>query len=113
MYSDRDRDVEVANEIYRQLGGNKFKVATGSEVINIIHNGLVLALKRNASSANRMTITLNTLDMYDVRFSKYTKATVKNNFQFKEKEITGFNDIYTFQLQEIFTQVTGMYIKLS
>lgn len=110
MYT--ERDAEIANEIYRQLGGNRFKVMTGAEIEDIVHNGIVIHLKRNASSANRMTITLNASDLYDMRFTKYTKPTLKNDFQSKEKEITSFNDIYFDQLQEVFTQVTGMYTRL-
>ena len=108
----------VAREIYNQLGGNRFAVMTGSKNFLSDGNTLRMHLARNASKANRLEITLNGLDLYDLRFYRYTgeRMSFKNNefkiYPEKITEVRSFSNIYCDQLQEIFTEVTGLHTRL-
>jgi len=101
---------EIAKTILEQLGGNKFIVMTGAK--NLAFEGasekqrgaLSFKIGRNASSVNYVVIRLNGLDLYDMEFIRIRKMTLT-----KVKE---FKNIYCDQLQELFTEVTGMYTSL-
>ena len=42
----------VANEIYRTLGGNKFRVMTGAKNLLSTENGIRMRIGRNKTNAN-------------------------------------------------------------
>ena len=70
---------DVANTIYRQLGGNKFRVMTGAKMMVSLENGIGMRIGRNKYHQTfYMEITLNELDLYDITFAKVTK-----NFEMK------------------------------
>lgn len=97
--------MKVAETILEQLGGNKFIAMTGcTNFTKIDENALGMKLKRNQSKANYLKITLNSMDLYDLVF---LRANVKGI-----KVMEEYKGIYNDQLQEIFTQVTGMYTRL-
>ena len=108
--------IERTTTILNQLGGSKFTAMTGSKNFVALENGVRMTLTRNISGANRLEIVLNGLDLYDVKFYKYTPHRLnKKTFVFtdeKVKEIANFYDIYCDQLQSIFTSVTGMVTHL-
>ena len=112
------RNKEIADTILQQLGGGRFVVMTGSRDFIAIDNGLRMGLARNASKANRLDITLNAMDTYDMKFYRYTGprySTRGGQFKMYPEKITTvkeYNDIYFDQLQELFTNVTGMYTRL-
>ena len=95
----------IARTILDQLGGNKFRVMTGAK--NFLDHGDALSMRlgRNSSNSNHLTIRLNSMDLYDVRFSKWTK-------KFEEKSVKEYNDVYADSLVEVFESHTGMYTKL-
>lgn len=101
----------IAMETLKQLGGNKFLVMTGSKNLLSDGNKLHMNLVKNQSKANKLTITLNDNDTYTMKFFKFTNGRMDKNFKWHEpketiiKEIEG---IYDVQLQEIFTDITGM-----
>lgn len=106
----------VANEILRQLGGNKFLAMTGANHLLADGNTLRMILPKNASKANRLWITLNADDTYTMNFFKFTAGRLnKKTFTYTEdkkvdvKEVKG---VYCDMLQDIFTSVTGMYTHL-
>ena len=106
----------VAETILEQLGGNKFIVMTGASHLVESENSLRMHLPKNMSKANRLEITLTPMDTYTMRFYRYSaprlnhsKMTFTNE---KVTEVAKFDDVYCDMLQEIFTQVTGMYIRL-
>lgn len=112
--------MRVADIILEQLGGHKFVVMTGSK--NFVADGdtLRMNLARNASKANRLWITLDADDTYTMRFFKYTaggwkvdhkKQTVVEKPE-KIEEVKTYKGIYCDQLQELFTETTGMYTHL-
>ena len=108
----------IAETILDQLGGGRFIVMTGSKNFIADGNTLRMTLARNASKANRLDITLNGKDLYDMRFYRYTAprySTRGGQFRtYPEKitEVKTYNDIFCDQLQELFTSVTGLYTKL-
>ncbi|NFL43131.1 hypothetical protein FDB61_15700 [Clostridium botulinum] len=106
------------NIILQQLGGNKFIVMTGAK--NIIFDGnknLQMSLPSNMSKANRLSITLEPSDTYKMIFSKFTPGRLNEEtlewIEGKEKVIKIIENVYCDMLQNIFTQITGMYTKLS
>ena len=94
--------MDIAKEILRQLGGNKFTVMTGSKNLTALKNGLQMSLARNKSGANALVITLNAMDTYDLEFFKQGVNRVTKEYERKLK--AELKDIYSDQLQEIFTQ---------
>lgn len=109
----------VANTILNQLGGNKFLAMTGAKYLLDLHDGLRFNIPKNGSKANKVEITLNGHDLYDVKFYKYTpyKFRITKDGQFKETKekteiVKEFKDIYCDMLVEIFEQTTKMYTRL-
>ena len=95
----------VARMILDQLGGHKFRVMTGAK--NFLDHGDALSMRlgRNSSNSNYLKVSLKSMDLYDVRFSKLTR-------KFEEKSVKEYNDVYADSLVEIFESHTGMYTKL-
>lgn len=106
----------VAQIIYQQLGGNKFVVMTGSKNFLDDGNTLRMALAKNASKANRLWITLEADDTYTMRFFRYTAPRYSTKtYTFSDEKITEVRTIkgvYCDMLQELFTEVTGLYTRL-
>ena len=97
--------MSIANEIYRQLGGNKFAVMTGAKNFIDIKNGIRMKIGRNKTNHNWMEVTLNSLDLYDVAFAKLTKLG-------ERKSLKEYKNVYNDSLVELFETHTGMYTKL-
>ena len=108
--------MKVADIILEQLGGNKFVVMTGASHFISDGNTLKMQLPRNFSKANRLDITLDVDDTYTMRFFKYIPMKFNTKtFEFSEekiKEIKTIKGVYCDMLQEMFTEVTGMYTRL-
>ncbi len=105
--------MSIADTIFQQLGGGRFVAFTGAKEFNTKGNNLRFRIPRNASKANMVEITLNGLDLYDMKFTKYTPFHLnKKTFEWVEEkvvEVREFKDIYCDQLQALFTEVTGLY----
>ena len=54
---------DIANEIYRTLGGNRFRVMTGAKMMVSTENGIRMRIGRNKTNANFMEVSLNGLDL--------------------------------------------------
>lgn len=110
-------DKQIAVTILEQLGGNRFAMFTGAKDFCTIKNGLRFTIGRNASKANRIEIKLNGMDTYDIEFFKFSPAHLKVDHKrgtaewVEEKRTTvkTFEDCYCDQLEELFTEVTGLY----
>jgi len=96
---------EIANTIYRQLGGNKFRVMTGAK--NMVSHEFALSMKigRNKTNANFMVVELNGNDLYNVTFAKLTKMG-------EMKSVKEYENVYNDMLVSIFESHTGMYTTL-
>ena len=97
-------NLTVAKTILSQLGGNKFVAMTGAKNLAGDENSLSMRIGRNSSNSNYMKITLNSMDMYDIRFSRIVK--------YQEKNIKEYNNVFNDMLTKIFTSHTGMYTRL-
>jgi hypothetical protein len=107
----------VAKEILNQLGGNKFIAMTGSK--NFLYSSadptyLSMHLTKNAIGAKFLKIQLTPMDTYTMTFSTTKKMMcpiigIKTDTFIIIKEIEG---VYCDMLQEMFTQVTGLYTSL-
>jgi len=95
----------VAEEILRTLGGNKFRAMTGAKNFGGTENSLSMRIGRNSSNSNYLKITLNSMDLYDMKFSKLTR-------KFEEKSIKEYNGVFNDMLTDMFTAHTGMYTSL-
>ena len=97
--------MSVARTILEQLGGNQFCMITGAKNLVDCGDALAMRIGRNKTSSNYLKITLNMMDLYDVRFSRVTKLG-------SERSVTEYNNVYNDSLVEVFEKHTGMYTKL-
>ena len=95
----------VAETILKTLGGNKFRAMTGAKNLAGDENSLSMRIGRNSSNSNYLKITLNSMDLYDMKFCKLTR-------KFEEKSVTEYSDVYNDMLTDVFTSHTGMYTSL-
>ena len=104
----------IANTILQQLGGHGFTSSlekqTGSRNYINLGNGLQMSLARNKTSANRLKIILDEdTDTYTMYFYRQTLTKYAD---IKVKEIAKYEGVYFDMLQQIFTDVTGLYTRL-
>ena len=118
MKHSKEQIKEIMLSLYQQLGGHKFVVMTGSEFTGYMENESgnmeqIIKLSRNKSGADKLIVTYEEgKDVYSMRFIKSSKFN-KRTFSFSETEEIYFtSDIYSELLQEVFTQVTGLYTHL-
>ena len=95
---------EIAKTILLQLGGNRFVVMTGANRFTAGEN--YLAFKIPTRKINFVKITLTAMDDYTIEFARY--STKKYTFSVVKK-VSG---IYCDQLQDVFTENTGLYTSL-
>lgn len=94
--------MKVANEILRQLGGNKFIAMTGAKDLVGGKNYLGMKLGRGTKNkATHMRITLDPTDTYTVEFMRW------NGRKLEMKVLSSESLIYCDMLQETFTEATG------
>ena len=102
---------ETAATTLYQLGGHRFVAMTGAKDFGHNPDGsLQFRIGRNATSANRVKITLDRNDTYTVVFTKISFS--KKTFETKEKVINEIAGIYSPQLKTHFENVTGLYTSL-
>lgn len=108
----------TASEILRQLGGRRFVAMTGAK--NFLFSDITatcpniwlrMDLTTNKSGANRLKITLKDDDTYTMYFYRQTIKT-KGGIDCVVSKEQKFEGVYCDQLQEIFTNVTGLYTSL-
>ena len=98
----------IARTILEQIGGKRFAVMTGSRDFVDMGNGLRMSLARNKTSANCLDIIYDAgTDLYNMRF--FRKTFSKKTFESKSKDVEVHEGIFFDMLEEVFTQVTGLY----
>ena len=105
-----NRNVEIANEIIRQMGGNKLVAMTGAKNFVAIDNGVTFKIGKNSKSVNFVKITLNAMDTYDVEYSRVAKK--RGSYEYVNTVKASEDGIYNDQLNESFERNTGMYTRL-
>ena len=86
-----------------QLGngnGRGFWHMIGGKDIVTIEKGVQFGFPKAKQGINKVVITLNCHDTYDLHFWRITATQCK--------EIVGVGDIYNDQLADIFTDITGL-----
>ena len=98
---------EVAKIILQQLGGNKFIAMTGAKGFVGGKNMLMFALPARFAKdgINKVRITLGSRDTYKVEFMKIRGTQ-------PIKVISELNDVYCDSLQRLFTEHTGLDIRV-
>lgn len=102
---------EIANTIYQQLGGGCFAYMVGAKKLISAENKLIIHLTRSTflgTKGNRLTITLNALDLYDIQ---YTSVTTRNG-EWKEKVLGESLGVYADMLRDEFTRLTGLETRI-
>ena len=98
----------IAKTILQQIGGHRFAVMTESRDFINLGNGLRMSLSRNKTSANRLEIIYDEgADLYNVRF--YRQSMNRKTFEVTAKDIKKIEGVYCDMLEDIFTDVTGLY----
>lgn len=99
---------QVAETILAQLGGNRFKAMTGASSFSYgVHNGnhsLSFRVGKNPKKVFGVRISLTPLDVYEMEFLTMKKFEVICQAKCEH--------VYNDQLQEVFTQHTGLYTSL-
>jgi len=96
---------EIASTTLNQLGGNRFIAMTGAKGLSFGLDGtLRFKVGRNALNVNHVQVSLNGKDLYDMKFIAIRGAKITT-----KKE---YSDVYGDQLQNLFTEATGMYTSL-
>ena len=98
---------QVAQTIYQQLGGHKFKVMTGAKSFIADANSLQVRRPNRfaANGINLVKITLNGSDLYDVQFKNLT-------YKLNTKYSKEYNNVYFDQLVSLFESETKLATKL-
>jgi hypothetical protein len=99
----REKQIEIANEIIRQLGGKRFIAMTGARDMFALESGLSFKVPGTMSKnhINYIKVWLDPSDTYTVEFWAYRKM--------EGKKIAEHDMIYFDMLQDIFTEETGIY----
>jgi hypothetical protein len=96
----------IAATIVRQLGGGgKLQMMIGlKQLINEpLGVTLVFPLPKHSGAVNRVRITLNGKDLYDMEFIR-TRG-------MSQKIVKVFNDVYAEDIKDRFEEGTGLYIR--
>jgi len=95
-----------ANTLLQQLGGNKFIAMTGAKDLMVDKKSKSLHMKigRNSKGINHVKITYMPDDTYTMDFGRIRKMDYK--------VIRSIKNVYAEALQDVFTEVTGMYTSL-
>ena len=97
---------QVANTIVQQLGGSrKLQMFIGLKQILTASNAVTLVFPKpkHRGAVNRVRITLNGMDLYDMEFIRTHGRSVK--------VVKEFNDVYAEDIKDRFEEGTGLYIR--
>lgn len=104
-------NIEIAQTILNQLGGKRFSVMTGAKDHVAIENGVRFKIGRNATSCNTVSVEYDAgRDLYNMTFEKVSLS--RKTWEVTRKKIKIFEGVFADQLQELFTDTTGMCTSL-
>ncbi len=97
---------EIANEILKQLGGNRFIAMTGARNFYCDDNSLHFRLPSTITKdrINYVKIILNSMDTYDLEF-----VSIRGE---KMKTVATFEGAYNDMLQSVVSDKTGLCLTL-
>lgn len=95
---------EIAQTILAQLGGNRFLAMTGASSLSYGDKNLTFRVGKNEKKVKAVRITLQDDDTYSMEFLSIRKLEVKT--------LSRADMVYCDNLQEVFTNHTGLYTRL-
>lgn len=93
--------------ILSQLGGRMFTAMTGARLMHEGDNKLVAKIK-GSKTCNHLEISLNSMDLYDIRFCKI--GTAKTFYAIKNDRT--LNNVYAEDMKGIIEEETKLYLSL-
>ena len=103
-------DPQIAATILQQLGGmSRLNIMIGAKNFIDIGNGLKFKIGRNAERVNLIDITLNGLDLYDVRLMNFS---MRRDPAEMVQTISEADGVYWDQLRGVIERGTGMALSL-
>lgn len=101
-------NMEIAETILGQMGSaGRLALMTGAKSFMAIDNGVQFRIGGGATKRiNMVTIALNELDTYDVKFGRMVRKQGVPTYE----EVQCAHGIYCDQLVELFERTTGMYL---
>jgi hypothetical protein len=96
--------MNAATQILQQLGGNKFIAMTSATCFHDNNGNTLVAKFKGSKVANIMYVTLNSLDLYDVKICKFKGMDLK--------EVKTVSNAYSDMLTNIFENTTGLRTSL-
>lgn len=97
--------MDVGKTILQQLGGGRFLAMTGAKNLVKGDDYLMFSLPaKNKIKANKVKITLNGKDLYDVEYASIRGVNYK--------VLKTVKDLYNDMLVTNFEEVTGLYTKM-
>jgi hypothetical protein len=97
-------NLQVANTILVQLGGQKFCAMTGAKNFVADDRSLAFSIPAAKDRINKVRINLDFSDTYTVQFYAIRGT--------KFRAVSESTGVYFDQLQAIFTEATGLYTSL-
>ena len=99
-------NMEIAENIYKQIEGNKLKVMIGVKQFIVMDNGLIINFSAKAKNkAKKMTI------IYDAGKDTYTLSFYKIQ-KYEAIMVSSFEDVHAGEINHVFEQETGLRTKL-
>jgi len=96
--------MNVAQTIFKQLGGSRFTAMTGAKNFRGGHNHLTFDLPKTPhyvkNKSTCVQVTLNSQDLYDIEFWRI--------WGMNPRHIETVNDVFVGDLQRTFTAKTGL-----
>lgn len=102
----------VAQTILAQLGGQRFIAMTGAK--NLVSDGDALIFKIGRNAGNITCVKISYLpgsDLYHMRFIRVITRKAPD-FGITIETVKEFDQVFWDQLQELFTEVTGLCTSL-
>lgn len=96
--------MQIAHEILKQLGGNRFIAMTGASNLTGRPDGLSFKIGKNAKKVTHVRVTLTAMDDYDVEFLSVRGTTIK--------PVASVSGVYADNLRQSFESNTGLYTTL-
>ena len=97
-----ERNQEISATILSQLGRTFWHMVGGKSPV-AIDSGVQFGFTKGNQGINKVVITLNGSDTYDLKFWRIGKTI---------KEVVGVGDIYNDQLLDIFENITGLSARI-
>lgn len=115
-----NKQMEIANTIIKQMGGSRrLSAMVGAKNFLALESGVRFDFKLN-TKMNRCEITLNSMDLYDVKFFKNYKITGREKtIEAMDKKIAkshavvdSTEGVYEDMLNQTFETTTGLRLSL-